>query len=286
MGKKTISNSDITDWVKLGSEITGSTAGALIGSYFAGVGGAVIGASITPLINETISKIGGDFKNMFLGRREEVRIGATFSFALNKIKQRLDAGETPRLDSFFNMDNGNRPASEEILEAALRLAQREHEELKIKHYGYLIANIYFDDSIDRAYANFLINIANRLSYRKLLLIELFNNTEKFELYQKRKIDNTPPHIVGGVDLSLYSSNKLDLRAPLKRRKVDLSVEIDELELYYLINKESGIKIKPLADSFAHIGLTNIGSDLRRLMELKELNTDDLEEVASVLRYKE
>ncbi len=299
--KKADKQNVITDWVQIGAEISGNAAGAVLGGMFAGLEGAVIGTSIAPLITETFSKIGADIKTMIFGNREEVRIGAAYTFAISKINEKLDAGFMPRNDDYFTTNNNQRPVSEEILEGALMLAQKEYEELKVKHYGYLIANIYFDTNIDRGYANFLLRLAERLSYRQLCLLELFSNTVKYELLkmpppkaQFPELEKIDPGLYKAFN-QVYSTNSIpstsqyipvSYRSPLKNRKADLNMEIEELEQLKLI--ERGVSYAPITivEHFANMGVTSIGRTLRNLMELAELNINDIEEIAAILRLDE
>jgi hypothetical protein len=280
----------ITDWIKLGVDISGNVAGALLGGIFAGTSGTIIGASITPLITETFAKIGYDVKTMLIGKREEIRIGAAYTFALSQIKDNLEKGKSPRTDSFFNQHQSRRSAAEEILEGILRLAQKEFEELKIKHYGYLIANIYFDEGIDQGYANLLLNIADRISYRQLCLLELFNNTGKYELFRKMTENNDD--FLKTINHFNISSRPFDsisssaLKTPLKKRKIDLNIEINELIQLDFIDTESGVKQTFLGESFAHFGLTQFGKKIRDLMLLSKLDQSHVNNLADILRYTE
>ena len=172
----------ITEIIETGSDLTGSISGSIIGALVAGLPEAIAGGAAGPIITRAFKSVGLEIKKRILGDREKVRIGAAYTFALSKINENLNKGQKLRNDGYFEATNNKRPTSEEILEGALILSQKEHEELKVKFYGYLIANISFDPKIDRPYANLLLRISEKLSYRQLCLIELFNDTEKYKLY--------------------------------------------------------------------------------------------------------
>ena len=77
-----------------------------------------------------------------LSPREERRVGAVVLVAAAAIQEKIDSGRRPRDDGFFDpQPPDNRSSAEEIAEGALIAAQREHEEKKILHLGYLLANI-------------------------------------------------------------------------------------------------------------------------------------------------
>lgn len=271
----------IAELIETGSELTGSITGSVIGALFAGVPGAITGGAAGPLIAKIFKKVGLEIKERVLGNREEVRIGAAYTFALNKINEKLIAGEKPRDDNYFETSSNNRSASEEILEGALLLAQREYEELKVKHFGYLIANIYFDSKIDRAFANFLLRTSEKLSYRQFCLLELFNDTNKFELYKRYEYnpnDFNPSEIIftpRTFNYPMYS------QVSLKHKKADLDIELKELHQLGLLDLEL-----ILIENYNNVKLTSTGKLLRKLMELSEINNDDIEVIAKVMRYTE
>jgi hypothetical protein len=136
-------DTSITNLIEAGAEITGGVAGAAIGLVLAGSPGALAGGAAGPLIARAFRKVGVEIKEKMLGTREEIRIGATYTFALERIRRRIEAGEVPRQDGFFEPSEGSRSAAEEILEGVLLSSQREHEEHKLPYYGNLIANLVF-----------------------------------------------------------------------------------------------------------------------------------------------
>ena len=113
--------------------------------------------------------------------REKTRIGAAFIYATRKAQQRLNNGHKIRDDDFFNAHPPDRSAAEEIIEGVLIAAQREHEEKKVPYYGYLLANIAFTTTINRAHGNLLIRLGQSLSYNQLCLLAVFAMKDKFRL---------------------------------------------------------------------------------------------------------
>jgi len=107
-----------------------------------------------------------------LSAREEVRIGATISFAVVKIQSRLGAGELPRTDGFFERDESGRSDSDSIYEGVLLKAKNEIEEKKLRFMGNLIASIAFNPDISPTVAHFYLTRAEALSYRQLCFLAL------------------------------------------------------------------------------------------------------------------
>jgi len=171
--------------IEAGSEITGGATGAAIGLLFAGPAGSVIGGAIGPLVSRVLIQIAEDLQERFLSKREKARIGAVIYYATIKIQEKLEEGNPPRSDEFFQKTSGGRPAAEEIFEGVLLAAKREHEEKKIPFMGYLFANIAFDSRIDKWQANLLIKIAAQISYRQMCLLNLYSNQS---IYAKKFSD--------------------------------------------------------------------------------------------------
>ncbi len=68
----------------------------------------------------------------------------------------------------------DRSTAEEIFEGVLLVAQRDYQEKKTKFYANFFANIAFEPFIDRALANFLLRVAERLTGNYVLSRFLLN----------------------------------------------------------------------------------------------------------------
>lgn len=164
---------DLADLIEVGTDIAGAAAGAALGLATAGAGGAILGAAAGPGLAYPLRRIASEVRSRFLSRREQVRIGAALAYAVEETDRRLGLGQQPRADGFFSdEDSQGRTTAEEIVEATLLAAQREHEERKIRYQGRLLAGIAFDATIGRTEANQLVRIAEDLSYTQLLLLQL------------------------------------------------------------------------------------------------------------------
>ena len=166
------SSHSAVELIKAGSEIAGSVGGALIGGAIFGPAGLVIGGASGPIITRLFIAAGNEIKKRVLGDREVSRIGFVYGVGLLKIKSRLEKGEKLRSDGFFESDEFNRSAGEEILEGVLRSAQAEYQEKKLTYYGNLLANIAFDSSISKEKANLFLKIVQNLSYQQLCILQL------------------------------------------------------------------------------------------------------------------
>ncbi len=156
-----------------GSDVAGAAVGTTIGLVIGGPPGAIAGSASGPAIARVFRYIGSEFKTRILGKREEVRVGAVLAFAGEKIRDNMEDGKQVRQDDFFREQPDDRSHAEEIFEGVLLVAQREHQEKKLRLYGNLVANIAFDPTISRERANLLLKIAEDLTYRQLCLLAIF-----------------------------------------------------------------------------------------------------------------
>ena len=163
-----------------------STAGTLVGGAVGGPAGAITGDIVANLLQAGLRKVVKDQLGRMLSTFEELRTGKVLSQIRTKVIQNLSQGRTLKQDDFFSTNIDERSAAEEIFEGVLLAAQREYEEKKIKFEGNFFANIAFEPSIDeqkidRAYANFLLKLAQGLSYRQLCIVALFVQKDNFHL---------------------------------------------------------------------------------------------------------
>jgi len=160
-----------------GSEVGGSVAGATIGLAIAGPVGAIAGAVVGPLIGAAFKKVGTEISEKIMGPREQARIGATYTIALDKIAKMLESGMEVRNDDFFTAQENDRSKSESILEGTLLKARNEYEEKKINCYSNFLANLSFDSSISFEKGNALLRILEQLSFRQITILAYFSEID-------------------------------------------------------------------------------------------------------------
>lgn len=258
MSKKDI----VQNLIETGSEITGSISGSVIGGLIAGPIGMVIGGASGPIITKVIKSIGTEVKSRILSPREEVRIGAVYTYAIDKILKNEQSGRVLRDDNFFTAEPNMRSDSEEIFEGVILKAQKEYEENKIKYYGNLLGNISCDKNITKQFAHQLIKLAENLSYNQLCLLKIINIANN-----QKKID-------------LRSTNYRDDK--LSREIVTILYDLIDLENKHLI-----------VNSKTHVfGITDIipsefttqgnGNALLHLMELDQIPEEHCSELIELL----
>ncbi len=158
--------------IETGSDIAGAAAGGALG-LLGGPIGVAAGAVGGVVVTRTLKRVGAEIHDRVLASRQQTRAGATLAVAGDRIRVRLENAEQPRQDGFFESDGSRRTAAEELLEGTLLTAADAYEEGKVPLLGRLYANLAFDESVSPAHANYLLRLADRLTFRQLRYVQLF-----------------------------------------------------------------------------------------------------------------
>ncbi|SRR6266480_3439260 len=161
--------------IKRGGAIGGAATGSVVGF----LAGGPIGAAVGGALGATLQTVATEIVNRELSRREEMRVGATASYAIDFIHERLERGDRPREDKFFLQEQSGSSPAQEIFEGVLVKAKADHEERKARFYGVLFANVAFDATCSRSEANYLLHLMDGPTFLQLALISLFSDTDRF-----------------------------------------------------------------------------------------------------------
>lgn len=157
--------------INLTGSTVGATAGAIIGTWVGGPIGTASGAAVGHLLALIIEEA-SDFISRKLSKAEEVRAGASVSYAVYKIRERLELGHKIRNDDFFTPRFNNKSKAEEIFEGVLIKSQLQYQEKKIRFISNIFANAAFREDLTIEELNHVVNVADRLSYRQLCILSL------------------------------------------------------------------------------------------------------------------
>ena len=251
-------NERIKNLLSGGAEIAGAAVGGAIGFFATGPSGAAAAGAL----GVATAKLLQDISHRALSHREEVRVGATASYAVDYIRQRLQAGETPRNDGFFSGQTTGTSPAEEIFEGVLLKAKNDHEEQKARYYGKLFSNVAFDIHCSRQEANYFLHVMERLTFLQLVLLNIFSNTNRFQLRSTRY---QPGEQVSFAQLSILSAT-FDLFQQNLLRLQEPGAQHGEIALD--LNQ-----IRP-----AYTSLTVTGTRLFQLSGLSEIAQVDIEPV--------
>jgi hypothetical protein len=248
-------------WIDKGSELVGQVAGAWTG---AASSNPILGVGVGFGTTEGLRRIGTEVRKWKLGPREEKRIGAIFLYTSHALKDRLASGEKLREDGFFDLDETGKSKDEEIAEAIVIAAEREHEERKIPYLGQLYAFIATRDSIDQGLANHLVRLAKSLSYRQYCILALRDSELRGEL--------SPRH--GTTQHREFTP-----------QEYSALLEFQELYEKRLIEFPSVLgvpNLRPDQMRFYEMQLFGIGHVLYEGLRLKNITSIDLRPVAKLL----
>jgi hypothetical protein len=259
----------VTALIEYGGGIAGGVAGAVIGFLAGGPIGAAIGGAIGPALQTAASEVAA----RELSRREAMRVGATMSYTMDFIRERLARGDRPREDRFFVADETKRSPAEEIFEGALLKIKSEHEERKARFYGQLLTNVSFDPGCSAAEANYLLHLMDRLTFLQLSLISFFSAADRFpklpaEDYEGKSIDTELLNVLAAT-FDLFQMSILKL---WKRGDDSAAVVFDPIELVpaHMVLSPTGKRLFDLT------GLSAISDsdELQKLEHLFSTVTDD------------
>jgi hypothetical protein len=102
--------------------------------------------------------------------RERVRVGAALAFAVEYAATVARSGRSVRADGWFDERVGGRPISDEVAEAVVGAARRSTDERRVRHLGYLLAEVAVSPDVDAALAGRALRLADTLSWRQLVLL--------------------------------------------------------------------------------------------------------------------
>jgi hypothetical protein len=102
--------------------------------------------------------------------REQIRAGAALAFAVEYAATLHRNGRPARADGWFAAGPGGRPAVGELAEAVVSGARRSTEERRVRHLGYLLAEVTASPDVDLELAGRALRLAEALSWRQLALL--------------------------------------------------------------------------------------------------------------------
>lgn len=244
----------------------GAIGGAATGSVLGFLAGGPIGAAIGGAVGATMETVATEIVNRELSSREAVRVGATASYAIEFIHERLEQGDCVREDKFFVKEQSGRSPAEEIFEGVLLKAKSDHEERKGRFYGVMFSNVAFDATCSKAEANYLLYLMDSLTFLQLTLISLFSDAGRFP--------NLPTESYEGKRISFELLSALSATFDLFQRGIvklwrrgddGASVVFDPVELLpaHMVLSPTGKRLFELAG----LGAIADSDDIRKLADL-------------------
>ena len=102
--------------------------------------------------------------------RERARAGAVLAFAVEHAVALSRGGRSVRDDGFLIPRTGGRSAADTVTEAVLAAARASHDERRVRHLGYLLAEVFSSPDLDAALVGRALTLAAGLDWRQLALL--------------------------------------------------------------------------------------------------------------------
>lgn len=260
-----------------------AVGGALAGTALTLVAGPFVGSASGELTARVLLRIGAEIEKRLLGPRQEQRIAEAYRVTADAIAERLNAGEPPRSDGFFEPTDHGDSAADELLEGVLLTAADEWEARKVPYIARLFSSVSFDPSVSVPESTYLLKLADRLTYRQFTLLSFWAAAQE-DRYQEALA-------ALGIDQDWQGGQPT----------ATLAAEMDELASAGLlgVTRSDGTigTPEPTFGGIADVGslkgtdlttvrLTPMGTRLWRLTGLDLVPADDLDEVMRAIRGEE
>src|SRR5688500_16833777 len=102
--------------------------------------------------------------------RERARAGAVLASAVEHGVALSRGGRPVRTDGFFTARTGGRSAADTVTEAVVAAARCSHDERRVRHLGYLLAEVASSPDLDAALVDRALTLAAGLTWRQLVLL--------------------------------------------------------------------------------------------------------------------
>jgi hypothetical protein len=112
---------------------------------------------------------------------ERARAGAALAFAAELAVTRSSQGRPVRTDGFFSVRVGARSDGERLVEAAVQAARRTTEDRRVRHLGYLVAEVAVSPDIDAPLAVRALQLAEECSWRQLVVLAAVGRRDRVPL---------------------------------------------------------------------------------------------------------
>ncbi|TKJ19728.1 hypothetical protein, partial [Blastococcus sp. CCUG 61487] len=113
--------------------------------------------------------------------RERVRAGAALAFAVEYAATQDRAGRPARSDGWFAPRPGSRSAADDVAEAMVVAARRSTDERRVRHLGYLLAEVSCSPDLDAEVAARGLRAADGLTWRQLALLAAVGRRDRVPL---------------------------------------------------------------------------------------------------------
>lgn len=112
---------------------------------------------------------------------ERARAGAALAFAAELAVTRGHQGRAVRADGLFSVRSGARSDAERLVEAVVHAARGTTEDRRVRHLGYLVAEVAVSPDLDPALAHRALQLAEQCGWRQLVLLAAVGRRDRAPL---------------------------------------------------------------------------------------------------------
>ena len=181
--------------------------------------------------------------------RESRKILTVLQYSLKTIYENLNGNNNIRKDAFLINTEDGKSLSEEITEGILISARNEHEERKLKYYGYLLGNIMFKEDLDIDECNRLIIISRNLSYSKIKLINMYVISQSIQVPILKRENYTKTGIKDYKLLGILQDTLDMIQKSVLNASGKIVLDIVQINPSLLFSKDFFITLFQLKESF-------------------------------------
>jgi hypothetical protein len=264
-------------------ETISAVGGALAGTAVALVAGPFVGSASGEAVARVLLRVGHEVEQRFLAPRQQRRVDQALQAATEAARNELDAGKEIRADGFFDQPSPDDPSpAGEVLEGVLRTAADEWEQRKVPYIGRMFATVSFDPSISPSDANYLLKLADRLTYQQVVLLAFWEAAQDEKRSYRQEVMSASIRKDEGrsrpTALILAEMNDLAAAGLLGViNSDDQLVRVGET-----IGGLGGFQTFGGGVRLTIVQLTDMGQSLYRLMALDQVPDADLTSIARAL----
>ena len=224
--------------------------------------GKKYGKELERLYEEFIDEI----REHVYSKKESKKILVTLYFSLKIIKENIDKNMNIKEENFIIINNENKLLIEEFMDGIVINAKNEHEENKLKYYGYFLGNLIFKENLDRDESNRLIKISRSLSYCQIKLINMYIISQMIQVPILKREDYTKTGIENYRLLGVLQDTLDMIQKSILNGSGKLVLDI--------------VQINP-----SKVKVQGIGTLLYNLMGLSKMPYDEMEDLLDILSNK-
>ena len=145
--------------------------------------------------------------------RGRARAGGALAFAVELAVTRAAQGRRARADGFLGAEGSDRPAADELADAVVQAARDTPEEWRVRHLGYLLAEVAVSPELDAGVAQRGLRLATGLTARQWVLLAAVGRRDRVPLPMAPLPTDPRPWTAWGAVEDVAELQRFDLLDP-------------------------------------------------------------------------